>query len=110
MGNLLMAKRVIVPIPPIEKGVTQAAESLTKKIFNWIANDIAHDVHCIEDLRLELLIDGSSITSHFEIQLVEEYQLYSLDASDLDLIKHKMIMVERKLTKEFAGVSKHLYG
>lgn len=111
MGQILVNKKVDIPIPPIEKGVNEVVETLTEDVYDCIIDNIYNCVPAVEDLRLELVVDHPSVTFHYEQQLVGKREIYFSNLSDFDdQIKYCMVMVERELTKELAGVSRHLYG
>lgn len=110
MGKILVNKRVYFPIPPIEKGVTEVAESLTEGIYDCIICNVYDRVSYVEDLRLELSIESSSITANCEKQLVDKRDIFDSDSAILDdRIKYCMVMVERELTKRLADISECLY-
>lgn len=110
MGQVLVNKRVDIPIPPIEKGVNEAIETLTEDVYDCIIDNIHNRVPGVEDLRLELIVNHPSIIFHYEQQLVGKKDIYfsNLPGFD-DHIKHCMVMVEREWTEELARVSRHLY-
>lgn len=67
-------------------------------------------IPCVEDLRLELVVDYPSTTFHYEQQLVDERVIFDSNSAVLDgRIKYHMVMVEREWTEELARVSRHLY-
>lgn len=55
-------------------------------------------------------MEGSSITTHYEKQLVNKREVYFSDLSNFDeYIRYRMVMVERELVKKLAAISNHLY-
>lgn len=111
MGQVLVNRKVDIPIPPIEKGVNEAVETLTEEVYDAIIQGIADSrIPCVEDLRLELVVDYPSTTFHYEQQLVDERVIFDSNSAVLDdRIKYHMVMVEREWTEELARVSRHLY-
>ena len=110
MGKMLGNKRVYVPIPPIEKGMNEAVETLTEEVYDFIICNIHNCSSDVEDLRLELVVDYPSTTFHYEQQLVDERVIFDSNSAVLDdRIKYHMVMVERKWIEELARVSRHLY-
>lgn len=110
MGKMLIHKKIYVPIPPIEKGVDMTAESVTKEIYDCIQGIPNSCIPHVEDLRLELTMEGSSITTHYEMQLVNKREVYFPDLSNFnERIRYCMVMVERELVKKLADISNHLY-
>lgn len=110
MGQMLANKKVDIPIPPIEKGVNEAVEILTEEVYDYIHDTIHNCVSDVEDLRVELLMENSSITARYEKQLVEKREIFDSNSAIFDdRIKYSMVTVERELAKELAGISRHLY-
>lgn len=111
MGERLVNKRVYVPIPPIEKGVNEAVETLTEEVYDTIIQGIADSrIPCVEDLRVELLMESSSITARYENPLINEGEIFPSDSDILDdRIKYCMVKGEHELTKRLAYISKYLY-
>ena len=111
MGEMLMQKQIYAPIPPIEKGVNSVAESLTKEIYDCIAQNVSgNPVLHIEDLQLEVLMERESINAHYKKQLVEKSEVYFSNLPNFgDRVKYCMVMVERELTDKLTFISKHLY-
>lgn len=109
-GKIILSEKVYVSIPPIEKGVNEAVETLTEDIYDRIIDNIHNCVPDVEDLRVELLLENSSITARYEKQLVDQREIFDSDSAILDdRIKYCMVMIERELTKILAYISKHLY-
>lgn len=108
MGKILLSEKVYVPIPPIEKGMNEAAETLVERVYDCIRDNI-HNCD-VEDLRVELLMENSSITARYEKQLVGKREVFDSNSSTFDdRIKCQMVTVERELADELSLVSKHLY-
>lgn len=110
MGQVLVNKKVDIPIPPIEKGVNEAVETLTEEVYDYIIENIHNCVPDVEDLRLELVVDHPSITFHYEKQLVDKREIFDSNSAIFDeRIKYCMVTVEYELTKRLTYISKHLY-
>lgn len=111
MGQVLVNRKVDIPIPPIEKGVNEAVETLTEEVYDAIIQGIADSrIPHVEDLRVELLMGNSSITARYENQLINEGEIFLSDSDILDArIKYCMVKGEHELTKRLAYISKYLY-
>ena len=110
MGQVLVNKKVDIPIPPIEKGVNETVETLTEEIYDCIICSIHNCISNVEDLQLELVVDYPSITFRYEKQLVDKRVIFDSNSAIFDdRIKYCMVMVERELTKRLTEVSQHLY-
>lgn len=109
MGKLLMSKTIYLPIPPIEKGVTEAVESLTEEVYDY-ARNVPDRVPEVEDLRLELVMENASISAHYKKQIVDKKEVIDSKSTTLDdRIKFSMVSVERELSEILTHLSEHLY-
>ena len=110
MGKMLLSEKVYVPIPPFEKGMNEVAETLTERVYDCIHEKIHNCVSDVEDLRVELLMENSSINACYEKQLVDKREIFNSSSSTFDdRIKCRMVTVERELTDKLSLASKHLY-
>lgn len=109
MGVVVLNKKISIPVPPIEKGIEKAAELLTKKIFRC-TKEISYNLG-IEDFKLEVLMEGESISSNYEMIIVNKGEVYISHSSPFEsLIKYRMVMLERKLVENLTSISRYLYG
>lgn len=108
MDELLVLKKIYVPLPPIEKGVNEAAENLTEEIYNCVVHSIFPDLTpLVEDLRLEIYIQG---LPRYKVQLVEKREVYCSDLSNFnERIRYYMVLVERELVQKLESLSNCLY-
>lgn len=111
MGKKLSSRKKDILIPPIEKGVEQIAESLTEEIYSYISSAISYTHFSrVEDLNLELSMEGHSLSTHHEVQLVEKNEAYYPGSSSFDArIRYCMVRMERDLVKILAEISSRLY-
>lgn len=111
MGKKLSSRKKDILIPPIEKGVEQIAESLTEEIYSYISSAISYTHFSrVEDLNLELSMEGHSLSTHHEVQLVEKNEVYYPGSSSFDArIRYCMVRMERDLVKILAEISSRLY-
>lgn len=110
MGEMLLSEKVYVPIPPFEKGMNEVAETLTERVYDCIHEKIHNCVSDVEDLRVELLMENSSINACCEKQLVDKREIFDSNSSTFDdRIKCRMVTVERELADKLSLISKHLY-
>ena len=110
MGKVVHNDTVHISIPPVEKGVDKAAELLAEEICDRIEDVAFHTASYIEDLRLEISMEGESFIDRYEKQVVGERKVYASCWPNLrDRVKYCMVKVERELTKKLTAISLHLY-
>lgn len=111
MGKKFASQKIDILVPPVEKGVEHIAESLTKDIYDYIRGAIScTHFSRVEDLNLELSMEGHSLRTRHEVQLVEKNEVYYPGSSSFDArIRYCMVRMERDLVKILAEISSRLY-
>ncbi|WP_312279664.1 hypothetical protein [Oscillibacter sp.] len=101
---------VHIKIPPVEKGVDKAVALLSDDIYERIEDVAFHTASSVEDLRVEISIDGEFFTDRYEKQFVYEREVYASYWPNLrDRVNYCMVKVERELAKKLTAISLYLY-